>query len=85
MKKAMFKLFAAKETMKERLRSNKGEAYVDMLIKILIAVVVGALILGLLVMLVNTLWPELSAQIMDMFNAGGGGAGDAGAGGGAGG
>ena len=71
----MLKLFAAKETMKERLRSNKGEAYVDMLIKILIAVVVGALILGLLVMLVNTLWPELSEQIMDMFNAGGAGEG----------
>lgn len=79
MKKAMIKLFVAKETMKDRLRSNKGAAYVDLLIKILIAVVVGALILGLLVMLVNTLWPELSAQIMDMFNAGGG---DAGAGGG---
>ncbi len=73
MKKAMLKLFAAKETMKYRLCANKGAAYVDLLIKILIAVVVGALILGLLVMLVNTLWPELSAQIMDMFNAGGAG------------
>lgn len=83
MKKAMFKLFVAKDAMKERLRSNKGAAYVDLLIKILIAVVVGALILGLLVMLVNTLWPELSAQIMDMFNAGGGAGGGGEAGGGA--
>lgn len=72
MKKAIFKIFTTKEIMKNRLYSNKGEAYVDMLIKILIAVVVGALILGLLVMLVNTLWPELAAQIMDMFNATGG-------------
>lgn len=57
-----------------RVSQNKGAAYVDMLIKILIAVVVGALLLGLIVTLINAIWPELTAQIMAMFGGGGGGA-----------
>lgn len=70
MKKTMFRLFAAKETLKDRLRSNKGAAYVQLLVEILIAVVIGALILTLLYALVNTIWPELTTKIMDMFNFG---------------
>ena len=57
----------------KRLFKNKGEAYVDTVIKILIGVVVGALLLGLIVTLINTLWPELTQRILDMFSLGGSG------------
>lgn len=55
----------------KRLIPNRGEGYVDTLIKILIAVVVGAVLLGLLVALMNAIFPELQTQIMQMFNGGG--------------
>lgn len=54
-----------------RLTQNKGEGYVSFLIKMLIAIVAGALLLGLIVGLINTLWPELAQRIMDLFTGGG--------------
>jgi len=68
MQKFTRKLQMLKYAAERRLIPNKGEGYVDTLIKILIAVVLGALILGLLVALVNAVFPELQAKIMEMFN-----------------
>lgn len=67
MQKLTNKLCMLKFAVEKRLIPNKGDGYVDTLIKILIAVVLGALILGLLVALVNAVFPELQAKIMDMF------------------
>ncbi len=54
----------------EKVMDNRGSDYVETLIKILIAVVVGALLLGGLTMLFNTLWPQVTQQIIDMFTGG---------------
>lgn len=65
------KLCMLRAASEKRLIPNRGEGYVDTLIKILIAVVVGAVLLGLLVALMNAIFPELQTQIMQMFNGGG--------------
>ena len=52
----------------QKLVDNQGSGYVEMLIKILISVVVGALILTLIVALINTLWPDLTQRIIDLFS-----------------
>ncbi len=65
------KLCMLRAAAEKRLIPNRGEGYVDTLIKILIAVVVGAVLLGLLVALMNAIFPELQTQIMQMFNGGG--------------
>ena len=47
----------------------KAEGYVDSGIKILIAVVIGALLLGLLYALFNdTIMPTVTQRINEMFN-----------------
>ena len=47
----------------------KGEGFVDSGVKILIAVVIGALLLGGLYLLFNdTILPTLSAKIQELFN-----------------
>ncbi|MNN65000.1 hypothetical protein D3C81_1804750 [compost metagenome] len=54
---------------KQVLRSRRGEGYVDTGIKILIAVVIGALLLAGLYLLFNgTILPTLTQRIKDMFN-----------------
>ena len=51
------------------LANNRGEGYIDTAIKILIAVVLGALLLGGLYMLFEeSLLPELQKRIMEMFD-----------------
>ena len=51
------------------LESRKGEGYVDTGVKVLIAVVVGALFLTLLYALVNnTIMPSVSTKITDLFS-----------------
>lgn len=51
------------------IRSNRGEAYVDMGVKILIGVVIGALLLSGLYTLFNTsVLPKLTDRINDMFD-----------------
>ncbi len=51
------------------LRNNKGEGYIDTAIKILIAVVLGALLLaGLYALFGEVVMPTLTQRIRDMFN-----------------
>jgi len=54
------------------LYSQRGEGFVDTAIKILMAVVIGALILGgLYALFGETILPTLKQRIQDMFNYGG--------------
>ena len=51
------------------LADNTGEGFVDTAVKILIAVVIGALILAGLYLLFNsTILPTLTQRIQEMFN-----------------
>lgn len=51
------------------LLDNRGENYVDTGVKILIAVVIGALLLaGLYALFGDVVMPTLSNRIRDMFN-----------------
>ena len=52
-----------------RVSSRKAEGFVDSAIKILIAVVIGALLLaGLYALFGNTILPTVTQRIKDMFN-----------------
>jgi len=52
---------------------TKAEAYVDTGVKILIAVVIGALLLGLLYALFNTtIMPKVTEKVNDLFSYNGG-------------
>lgn len=63
--KATLKAFQAKELLK----STKGENFVDSGIKILIAVVIGALLLGgLYALFGDVILPTLNQKVTDMFN-----------------
>lgn len=63
--KSMVTVVLAKQT----LRNRRGEGYVDTGIKILIAVVLGALLLtGLYLLFNGTILPTLTQRIKDMFN-----------------
>lgn len=54
------------------LSSNRGEGYIDTAIKILLAVVLGALLLaGLYALFGETVLPTLTQRIKEMFNYGG--------------
>jgi len=54
---------------KSVLADNKGEGFVDTAVKILIAVVIGALVLAGLYLLFNsTILPTLTQRIQEMFN-----------------
>ncbi len=63
--KATLKAMQAKELLKSRI----GENFVDSGIKILIAVVIGALLLGGLYSLFgDTILPTLTQKVIEMFN-----------------
>lgn len=63
--KGMYSVIIAKSV----LRNRRGEGFVDTAVKILIAVVIGALLLGGLYLLFNgTILPTLTQRIKDMFN-----------------
>ena len=70
----MFKKFANKvksavSTSKVAVMSHKAEGYVDSGVKILIAVVIGALLLGGLYLLFNgTIMPTVTTKITGLFN-----------------
>ncbi|MCQ2485554.1 MAG: DUF6133 family protein [Clostridia bacterium] len=50
-------------------KNKKGEAYVDTGVKILIAVVIGALLLALLYALFNdTIMPSVTEKVEGLFN-----------------
>ena len=54
------------------LTNNRGEGFVDTAIKILMAVVIGALVLaGLYLLFDQTVLPTLTQRIKEMFNYGG--------------
>ncbi|MBR3998029.1 MAG: hypothetical protein IKI93_06760 [Clostridia bacterium] len=49
--------------------NTRGEGYVDSGVKILIAVVIGALLLsGLYALFNNTIMPTVTTKITDLFN-----------------
>ena len=63
--------FVTKQTIKVQmaLSNNKGDGYIDTAVKILIAVVLGALLLaGLYALFGNVVMPTLTKRITDMFN-----------------
>lgn|GEM_PF-4909759 len=68
----MTAIFGAKSALKRAkvlLAGNKAEGFVDTAVKILMAVVIGALVLGGLYLLFSgTILPELTRRIQDMFN-----------------
>ena len=54
---------------KDVLAGNSGEGYVDTGVKILIAVVIGALLLaGLYALFNTTIMPALEDKVVDLFN-----------------
>ena len=64
------------------LEDKGGAGYVDTAVKMIIAVVIGALLLGGLYYIFNTLiLPGLAERIQDMFGSPGGGGNDGGGGG----
>ncbi len=70
----MFKKFRNKvnaivTAVKVTAQTKKAEGYVDSGVKILIAVVIGALLLGLLYALFNTtIMPTVTTKITGLFN-----------------
>ena len=63
------KVNGAVATVKATIASKKAEGYVDSGVKILIAVVIGALLLGLLYTLFNTtIMPTVTNKVRDLFN-----------------
>jgi len=55
------------------MNNNRGEGYIDTAVKILIAVVLGALLLaGLYALFGDVVMPTLTQRIRDMFNYNGG-------------
>ncbi len=69
MKKVQNKIDALAVRAKTTIENVKAEGYVDTGVKIIIAVVVGAVILGGLYALFNTvIIPRLNTEILEMFN-----------------
>jgi hypothetical protein len=63
--------FVVKQAIKAKLAviNNKGEGYIDTAVKILIAVVLGALLLaGLYALFGDVVMPTLVQRIRNMFN-----------------
>ena len=58
-----------KERLKDSLKDKKGEGYVDTGVKVLMAVVIGALVLGGLYALFKAIiLPTMETKITEMFN-----------------
>ena len=56
-------------TAKANLESRKAEGYVDTGVKILIAVVIGALVLaGLYALFNNVIMPSTESRVTELFN-----------------
>ena len=73
MTKMMKKVANGVKTMASRanglVRDKKGENYVDTAVKILIAVVLGALLLaGLYALFGDVVMPTLTQRVQEMFN-----------------
>lgn len=62
-------IMKASDFHRRAMTGHAGEGYIDTAVKILIAVVLGALLLGLLYALFNdTIMPTVTKKINDMFN-----------------
>lgn len=62
-------LYTVMQRSKSILTQNGGEGYVDTAVKILMAVVIGALVLaGLYALFSDTVMPTLTQRIKEMFN-----------------
>ncbi len=69
MKTLKTKITAMAVRAKNAITNNKAEGFVDSGVKILIAVVIGALLLGgLYVLFGDTILPTLTQKITDLFN-----------------
>ena len=56
-------------SIKTAVSNNRGEGYIDTAVKILIAVVLGALLLaGLYMLFGDVVMPTLNERIQEMFN-----------------
>ena len=67
--------FVVKQAIRAQvaMNNNRGEGYIDTAVKILIAVVLGALLLaGLYALFGDVVMPTLTQRIRDMFNYNGG-------------
>ena len=74
----MKKFFAR---VKAVLEGKRGEMYIDTAVKIIIAVVLGALLLsGLYLIFNDMILPGLAERIQDMFGSSGGGGNNGGGG-----
>ncbi len=74
------KKFFAK--VKDVLEGKRGEGYIDTAVKMIIAVVIGALLLAGLYYIFNSMiLPGLAERIQDMFGSPGGGGNNGGGGG----
>lgn len=63
------KMILLNEKVSKVLKSKNGEGFVDSAVKILMAVVIGALILsGLYLLFKNNILPNISNRINDMFD-----------------
>lgn len=63
------KIVRTAEGAKGLLMERKGENYVDTAVKILIAVVIGALLLaGLYALFDDVVMPTLTTKVQEMFN-----------------
>lgn len=59
----------AAAALRARLTAKKGEGYIDSSVKILIAVVIGALLLaGLYTLFNSTILPTVTQKVVDLFN-----------------
>lgn len=68
-KRATMSMSNLKGAARALLRSRRGEGYVDTAVKILMAVVIGALVLaGLYALFGDTVMPTLTRRIQEMFN-----------------
>ena len=69
MKKVSNELTTKVVLAKAAIRNNHGEGYIDTAVKILIAVVLGALLLaGLYALFGDVVMPTLEQRIRNMFN-----------------
>lgn len=63
------KMMSAVIRTKQAINNRRGEGFVDTAVKILMAVVIGALVLaGLYMLFGQTILPTLKQRIQDMFN-----------------
>lgn len=67
--KIYFGIQNAKTKAEDFWKNEEGDAYIDTVVKILIAVVVGALLLfGVYKLMGSTVMPQLEGKIKDLFN-----------------